>query len=95
MSNFIWDGRAGRYRWKKNGQFLSRNKMNQLVRGRIESARSRLENLFDELIANKINFRQFQSEGRDLIRNIHAQGLMLGAGGFDQTPSGVRTILKR
>lgn len=84
-SNFVWDGRVGRYRWKSNGRFLSRNTMSHLVRGRIESARSSFLNSFDQLKSGEIDFQQFQAQGRDFIRTFHTQGMMLGAGGYDQT----------
>ncbi len=86
-SNFYWDGKIGRYRWRSNGKILSRNTMQNLVRGRIESARSQLVGLWDKLKDEEIDFKEFQKQGRDLIRTIHSEGLMLGNGGFDQTPS--------
>lgn len=83
MADFTWDPSIRRYR-RANGRFLRRSDMQDLVDARIKRAQNELKNSVDDLIEGRIGFGQFQRYGRDRLRVIHSQSLILGAGGVDR-----------
>ena len=84
---FYYDRGVSRYRYRDSGQFVSREAMLNLTRGRINSVQREMDRSVDDLVAGRINFRQFQIDNIERVKLLHSQQLLLGRGGVANTKS--------
>lgn len=85
MSDFVWDGRLGRYRDKETGRIVSEKVILGLSQEMINTTNQKMQNSITQLFNGNISIRDFEKENAQNIKILFVQHRMLGAGGYSQT----------
>lgn len=81
---FIWDAKAGRYRWAATGRYLSREAMLNLTRRQIDQTKRDLSTLGNLLTDRKISLATWQEESARALKSLHIRQAILARGGVDR-----------
>lgn len=87
IPTFTYSQQLGKYRYtsgSKNGQFVSRATILELIEQRIDAIQEDIEVIADLLTQNKISLATFESEMMRAVKLGSAQSYILGRGGIDR-----------
>lgn len=84
LPGFGWDSRAARFRDTSRGQFVSRDRILNLLDVQIRHAENRLGDLVTAIHEGTLSPGMGQTLMRDELRRLHLQNAALGKGGFDR-----------
>jgi hypothetical protein len=81
---FTYDPRAGRYRYKSSGRFVSRTVIRDALDAALESRRNRMRLLSEQLVNGEISTFRWYREMRRAIKDVHIYSAALAEGGWDR-----------
>ncbi len=84
LPGFTFDRRTARFRNTARGQFVSRNRILDLLDTQIRHAENRLGDIVTAMHEGALSPGMGQSLLRDELRRLHLQNAALGAGGMDR-----------
>lgn len=102
IPTFTFDVRTQRYRYlsgKKSGQFVSREKMLDLVEAKIDQVADDIDTIANLLLQNKISLATFEDGMLQALKVGHSQSYILGRSGIDRITqadvSRINNIIRR
>ena len=84
LPGYSFSTSASRYRSTATGQFVSRQRILDLLDGQITSAENRIGALTTSFVEGQLAPAMYQVQMRDELRRLHIQNASLGAGGLDK-----------
>src|SRR5687767_1196035 len=84
LPGYAFDTRVARYRSTSRGQFVSRNRIMDLLDNQVRSAERRLGDIVTAMHEGNLSPGFGQTLMRDELRRLHLQNAALGSGGFDR-----------
>lgn len=84
LVGYAYDTRSARYRSSATGQFVSRQRVLDLMDAQVASAERRLGELTTAMFEQRLSPIAYQSIMRDEMRRLHLQNAALGAGGIER-----------
>jgi hypothetical protein len=87
LPGYAYETRSARYRSSATGQFVSRQRVMDLLDAQISTAERRMGELTTALYEQRLSPIAYQSIMRDEMRRLHLQNAALGAGGIDKLDS--------
>jgi hypothetical protein len=86
-SDFAWDVKSQRYRYRDSGRFVPREAMLNLQRGYVETVKKDLQTVGKLLADGKINLHTWQEATAKTVKSLHVNQAILGRGGVDRMTS--------
>lgn len=88
LPRYLWDSRAGEYRVRETGRFLSREAVRVAVDDFIDTTAVRIKSISDGFRAGSVSFSDWERQMRTMIKESHLYTSALAHGGWDRmTPA--------
>ena len=87
-TEFTWDPRVNRYRFKDSGQFVNQNQFKSLTRKLISATQVEIEDLLKQRLNSKIPYEDWRRSTLTKLKQLSIQSYILHRGGANKLKAG-------